>query len=267
MHKVDLYDNAYGNFASNLYREIREQTYGHDLGQTSWVTREESEGIPHLLGLTAGSKVLEIGCGCGKYAIHLAGTIGCEVLGLDVNAHGVETANQLARSGEADSRVRFQQGDASQPLPFEDGAFDAAFANDVLCHIPGRLSVFTEILRVLRPGGRLLFSDALVIGGIVSQEEIARRSSIGYYLFSPQGENERLLARAGFQLLSAADTSANAAAIAQRWHDSRQQRSAGLIAIEGENNFQGVQQFLAAVSTLCAEGRLRRYLYVARKEA
>lgn len=44
--KVDLYDNAYGNFKSDSYRQIRIDTYGQDFGQTSWVTTEETEGIP-----------------------------------------------------------------------------------------------------------------------------------------------------------------------------------------------------------------------------
>ena len=55
-----------------------------------------------------------------------------------------------------------------------------------------------EMFRVLKAGGRMLFSDALVVGGMVSHEEIATRSSIGFYVYSPPGENERLIARAGF---------------------------------------------------------------------
>ena len=47
--KVDLYDTAYGNYGSHTYREVRIETYGEDLGQTSWVTSEESKEIPQLL--------------------------------------------------------------------------------------------------------------------------------------------------------------------------------------------------------------------------
>ena len=60
----------------------------------------------------------------------------------------------------------------------------------------------------------MLFSDALIIGGIISQDEIATRSSIGYYLFSPAGENERLILQAGFTDLKVEDTTDQAAGTA-----------------------------------------------------
>jgi hypothetical protein len=112
-----------------------------------------------------------------------------------------------------------------------------------------------------------VFSDALVIGGVVSHQELAMRSSIGYYLFSPPGENERLLVEAGFQLVSVTDTSANAATIAQRWLDARKQRRESLLAIEGAKNFEGLQEFLGTVRTLTSERRLLRFLYTAEKPA
>jgi SAM-dependent methyltransferase len=95
-NKVELYDGEYGNYDSDIYRQVRIETYGVDFGQTSWVTNEESEQIPSLLKLTRSSSVLEIGCGSGVYALHLAQTTGCSVTGLDINALGIRNANQLA---------------------------------------------------------------------------------------------------------------------------------------------------------------------------
>lgn len=69
--RVDLYDSAYGNYESDTYRQVRLETYGEDLGQTSWVTTEESNEIPQLLDLSLNSFVLELGCGSGGYALHL----------------------------------------------------------------------------------------------------------------------------------------------------------------------------------------------------
>src|SRR5207247_2729639 len=116
-----------------------------------------------------------------------------------------------------------------------------------------------------RPGGRMLFTDAMIITGLVSQAEIATRSSIGFYLFVPPGENERLIARAGFTLLGAEDLTAQAEAVARRWHDAREQHRNALVAREGEANFTGLQGFLACVHQLSAERRLSRYAYLAEK--
>ena len=262
---VDLYDSAYGNYAADVYRRVRVATYGEDLGQTSWVSSDESRQIPRTLELSSASRVLEIGCGSGGYALHLAATTGCTIVGLDLNEAGIRNANSLAQARNLAARASFEQCDVAHPLPFPGASFDAAFANDVLCHIPARPALLHEILRVLKPRARLLFSDALILGGAVTHQEIATRSSIGTYIFVPPDHNEHLIQQAGFHLLEAADTTANAATIATRWQAARNDHSEALTAIEGPTNFEGLQRFLTCVSTLCSERRLLRYLYVAEK--
>jgi SAM-dependent methyltransferase len=218
-----------------------------------------------MLELTLNSHVLEIGCGSGGYALQVAGAVGCRVTGVDVNESGIRNGNSLAHARNLSDQVIFEHCDVSKKLPFPDEGFDAVFANDVMCHIPGRPAVLQEVFRVLKPSGRFLFSDALVVGGEVSHQEIATRSSIGYYIFTPPGHNERLIDEAGFGLSEVRDTTENAALIARRWRDARDERRDSLIALEGEKNFDGLQQFLSCVYTLTSERRLLRYLYSAQK--
>jgi len=263
--KVDLYNNSYGNPGADVHREIRTETYGQDFGQTSWTTSEELHEIPQVLALSSASNVLEIGSGAGGCALHVARALKCRVVGLDVNAEGVRQANQRAKELRLDVLVRFEQADACQRMPFDDNSFDAAYSNDAVCHLANRAGVLAELHRVLKPGGRLLFGDALVVTGLVTNEELATRSSIGYYVFAAPGQNEKLIAEAGMELLSATDTTTSAAAISKRWHDARAARSASLIPIEGEANFAGLQKFLQCVHTLSTEKRLSRILYLARK--
>src|SRR5262249_2096114 len=115
------------------------------------------------------------------------------------------------------------------------------------------------------PGGRMVFTDAMIVTGLVSREELVTRSSIGWYLFVPPGENERLIRGAGFELLSSEDVTAAAEVIAQLWRAAREQHRDELVAREGEANFSGLQRFLACVHRLSAERRLSRYCYLAEK--
>jgi len=262
---VDLYNASYNKFASEAQRAVRAETYGEDIGQSGWMTANELRRFIAFLDLKQTDRVLEIGSGSGGPALFLAETVGCRLIGLDTNEFGVKNSIDLARQRGLESKAQFRLADASQPLEFELETFDAIISNDAMCHISGRLQALKEWRRVLKPGGQMLFTDALVITGVVSHEEIARRSSIGLYFFVPEGENERLIREAGFELIRADDLTHDAANIAKRWHDARAKHRAEMIRIEGEMNFDGLQDFLACVRMLCNEGRLSRFAYLGQK--
>jgi ubiquinone/menaquinone biosynthesis C-methylase UbiE len=256
-----------------VYSDLRRETYGVDLGQTSWMNGAELAEIPRLLKINASSKVLEIGCGAGGCALHFAATIGCSVTGIDANAYGIRAGQHSAQAQGLGGRVRFIEHDAGTPLSFSADSsgnnsaetFDAAYSNDAFCHIPNRLQLLRECRRVMKQGARLVFSDALVVNGPITNEEIAARSSIGYYIFVPRGENEKLIEEAGFRIVEARDTTQQAAEISQRWRDARVKRKTVLQQIEGEANFEGLQKFLSCVHMLTSNNRLARFLYVGEK--
>jgi SAM-dependent methyltransferase len=262
---VNLYDNVYADFASRAEAAVRQETYEEDLGQSSWLTAREWLEFADQLSVGAGSEVLEVGSGSGGPAVYLALARGCQVTGVDINEHGVRNARALAEARGVADRVHFQAADASQPLPFPEGSFDVVVSNDAICHMRERSAVLHDWHRVLRPGGRALFTDAMVLTGIVSHEELATRSSIGFYLFVPPGENERLLQAAGFALLGVQDVTDNAIEVARRWHDARERQREALVAREGPANFDGLQRFLRCVHTLSVERRLSRCAYLAEK--
>src|SRR5262245_3756124 len=263
---VDLYNNVYSGFGSDAEAAVRRQTYGEDIGQSSWMTAGEWLQFADQLGVTSASEVLEVGSGSGGPAIYLALKRGCRVTGIDINENGVHNAIALASDRGVADRVDFRVVNADVTLPFPATSFDAIVSNDAMCHIPHRLGVLREWHRVLRPKGRALFTDAMVVTGSVSHEEIAIRSSIGFYLFVPPGENERLLQETGFELLAVEDLTTSAADIAQRWRDARETHREALISREGPENFQGLQRFLQCVQTVSAEHRLSRYSYLAQKK-
>jgi SAM-dependent methyltransferase len=264
---VDLYDTHYSHLAAIAQTEVRRETYDEDLGQSSWITLAEAREWFRLLRLDARSRVLEVGCGSGGITRRLARETGASAVGVDNNAHGIAAAAAAAASEGVSSRVSFQVIDAGTRLPFAEASFDAIFCNDAINHLPGRAELFVDWHRVLKPDGRLLFTDPIVVTGPVTNEEIRVRSSIGFYLFLPAGCNEQLLERAGFVVEQLRDVTEAEAVVSARWRDARARRREALAAIEGQEGFDGLQRFLDAVCTLSRERRLSRFAYLAYKPA
>lgn len=171
----------------------------------------------------------------------------------------------MAEEAGAASLVGFQVADADRALPFEDASFDGLVCMDSMNHFLDRWNVFREWYRVLQPGRRALFTDPVVITGPITNAEIAERASIGSFLFVPPGANERLLERAGFDLLYHEDVSENAARVSARWRAARETHRRELLELEGEDRFLGLQRFLASVHALTSERRLSRIAYLVEK--
>ena len=258
---TDLY-SIYGHFGERVLAEIRVETYGKDIGQNSWLTADELELFLAWLGISPGELVLEVASGSGGPALFLAQAANCNVVGIDSNEPGVGRATRAAADAGLAARVRFSLADANARLPFDAASFDALVCIDALNHLPDRAGVLREWRRVLRPGRRALFTDPVVITGPVTADELARRSSIGSFLFTPPGVNERLLEQAGLRLLRREDVTENAARTSGRWLRARQAREAALLPIEGPERFEGLQRFLAAVERLTSERRLSRFAYL-----
>ncbi|HEX8091984.1 MAG TPA: class I SAM-dependent methyltransferase [Blastocatellia bacterium] len=112
--------------------------------------------------------VLEVGCGVGDFAIHLAGQ-GAKVTAVDFSPQAIELAR--AKSEAQNRPVNFQVADA-QSLPFEDGSFDVVFSCECLEHVPDPRLALTEFYRVLKPLGKLVlttenYSNAMLLGWLV----------------------------------------------------------------------------------------------------
>ena len=262
---VNLYDGHYGHLAADPMTVVRRQTYDEDLGQSSWLTLAEAREFFGALQLGPGQRALEVACGSGGVTCRMAQDTGATCLGIDINPRGVDAAVARAQELDLTSRVSFQLIDAGLGLPFPKESFDAVFCNDAINHLPGREQVFRDWARLLRPGGRLLFTDPVVITGQVTNEEIQARSSIGFFLFTPAGLNERLLAQSGLRVREVRDVTEAVATVSRRWSAARAERRSQLVRLEGEEEFEGVQRFLDAVHRLARERRLSRFMYLATK--
>ena len=108
-----------------------------------------------LAASVLGKDVLEVACGGGQSAVHLA-TMGARVTAIDFSKAQLGHARAFARSNKA--RVRFLEADAQDLSMLDNGAFDIAFSAYALGFVEDIRRTFREVARVLRPGGRFAFS-------------------------------------------------------------------------------------------------------------
>lgn len=263
--EVDHYGAQYANFRSELLAAVRAEAFGEDYGQNGWQTADEQDRFVAGLELDGSSRLLDVACGSGGPTLRIARATGCSVVGIDLHEDAVSTALAAAAEQDLSERATFRRADASRPLPFARGSFDAAICVDAINHLPDRARVLAELARVLEPGGHLLYADPIVVTGWLSDEEMRVRSSIGFFLFVPPGLNERLLDEAGFELLSTDDRTGNVATVAERWRAARARRAAELRELEGVTAFEGQQTFFEVAARLAAERRLSRLVFLARR--
>ena len=263
--EVNLYDKHYRHLDADLQVAVRRQTYDEDLGQASWITLAEAQQFFRDLEIGPGKRTLEVACGSGGITCRMAVETGARCVGIDINEQGIDVALRRATDQGLASQVSFLKADAAHRLPFPDESFDALFCNDAINHLPQRLDILRDWHRLLRPGGRLLFTDPIVVTGQLTSEEIRIRSSIGFFLFTPIGCNEHLLTETGFAIHEVRDLTDAVVTVSGKWRAAREQKRSALIKIEGEEAFDGLQRFLGAVHTLASERRLSRYMYLASK--
>ena len=262
---VGHYSSHYGEFGADVHARVRRAAFGEDVGQNSWLTLDELDRFGSLLELRASSSLLDVGCGSGGPALRLCESTGCAVTGVELYEEAVSTAGALAAEHGLAGRARFVRADANQPLPFADASFDAILCIDAINHLRDRRALLRDWSRLLRPAGRLLFTDPLVGTGALGSDEIALRTSIGFGLFVPLGENERLLSDSGLGVLAVDDTTERKAEVALRRYEARTQHEQELRSAEGDAAFEGRQRFFETAATLARERRLSRLVFLAEK--
>lgn len=263
---AEFYDRTYAGFADQLYASIRAEAFGEEIGQNSWLTADELRRFLDWLEIDASSDLLEIASGSGGPALFMAQETGCRVSGVDLNEAGIAAANAAAADRGLSDRARFVHCDARESLPFDDASFDVVVCIDSINHMYDRARVLGEWQRVLRPDGRLLFTDPIIVTGMIRREEMVTRSgSMGDFVFTAPGVDERLLDSAGFELMQVEDVTPNMAAVAGAWRGARARHSAELDRFEGADANADTQAFLGVVERLASERRLSRLAYLARK--
>ena len=119
--------------------------------------RESGEALVSTLGITEGLDVLDLGCGDGTTALPEA-QLGANVLGVDIASNLVEAGNARAQSLGL-TNCRFQEGDASDLRDLGDDSFDLVVSIFGAMFAPKPFDVAKEVVRVARPGGRIVMGN------------------------------------------------------------------------------------------------------------
>ena len=119
--------------------------------------RESGEALVDSLGIPPGLEVLDLGCGDGTTALPAA-RLGAEVLGVDIASNLVAAGNRRAQA-EGLTNCRFQEGDASSLVDLDDHSFDMTVSIFGAMFAPKPFDVAREMVRVTRPGGRIVMGN------------------------------------------------------------------------------------------------------------
>ncbi|MCT2579689.1 MULTISPECIES: methyltransferase domain-containing protein [unclassified Mesorhizobium] len=149
------------------------------------------------LALTAGDRLLDIGCGLGGPARQIAAHYGCQVTGIDLTRDYVEAGNVLSGWLHLKERVSLQQGDALA-LPFADASFTAAYMLHVGMNIADKSALFSEVARVLRAGARVGVYDVMRTGAGELSYPLPWASTAETNAIAAPGQYRDTLSAAGF---------------------------------------------------------------------
>jgi SAM-dependent methyltransferase len=260
-----VYGPQYSRFDTATAVQIRREVYEGDIGQQGWRTAAEQTEIAEIIGRGPNVHVLDIACGSGGPSLALVERNGCRLTGLDVETAGIAHAQAHASARGLSTLATFAVLNCSGRLPFDNGAFDAILCIDAISHLSERFQTLAEWARLLRPGGRLVCTDAFVLTGPVAVSELDMRTTNGPHLVVPPGLNEKCIEDAGLTLMRCEDRTAAVAELAGRWIAARSRRAEILKREEGADWFEERQRFLSVTAELAASRRLSRILYVADK--
>lgn len=159
---LDGYDAVYEALPRNetFSRIWRASAYGSDFpaefAHISFLTLGEGRRILELLGIGEGNVLVDVACGAGGPGLWAAQQTGAWLIGIDPSAADLATARQRAGNVGLTHRARFAAG-AFERTGLSGGSADAVMSVDALQYAPDKRSALDEMIRVLRPGGRLAF--------------------------------------------------------------------------------------------------------------
>lgn len=175
-----------------------------DLGPLDEFHTGGREATVHLLDqldIDESQHVLDIGCGLGGASRFVVQQYGSRVTGIDLTPEYIETGNTLCQWVGMERKIHLRVGDATN-LDLADNTFDRAYMMHVGMNISDKSSVFREIYRVLRPGGRVGIYDIMTVGEGEVQFPVPWATSASGSALAESSTYKEALVNAGFDIFS-----------------------------------------------------------------
>jgi ubiquinone/menaquinone biosynthesis C-methylase UbiE len=161
--------------------------------------RQATIDLAEQLDIHSDMRLLDVGCGIGGPARHLADTFGCHVSGIDLTEGYVTVANSLSRRVGLADLVGCRQGTALD-LPFDEASFDGALLLHVGMNIDDKATLCREVARVMKPGGFFAIYDVMRTGPGEPAYPLPWASSPAVSFVRSADDYREALEAAGFQV-------------------------------------------------------------------
>jgi ubiquinone/menaquinone biosynthesis C-methylase UbiE len=257
--QMERWSKRYPLGQAKIMLEIERRVCGCDYGGTSWATRQEVEDIAELLELAPGRRLLDIGAGTGWPALYWALRTGCDVVLADVPVAALRVAAQRA-AADALSGDCWTVAAEGASLPFPPGSFDSVSHSDVLCCLEAKLSTLDECRRVIRAGGRMVFTVIFPALNLRSTDhELA--VEFGPPFVATATDYPTMLCETGWVIMQHRDLTADYGKAVRRLLSEEEAQAEALSELYGEAEFSETLTRRRMTADVIGKGFLRRELF------
>ena len=171
-----------------------------------------TDALAHHAQINESTHVLDLCCGLGGPARYLAYHYGCRVTGVDLNTDRLAGAVRLTERTKLQDRVLFHHANALQ-TGLADETFDVIVSQEAFCHIPNKKTLIAECVRLLKPGGCIVYTDILARNSMTNEIRGRLENEMVFSELSTLEQYCHLLEEKGCQVVEVEDLSDNWAQI------------------------------------------------------
>lgn len=204
---------ALGNVEKMYIPPLRDPNLGVCANQELYERKMMEDILVPPDGKQTDKKVLDIGCGRGRVAMHTARATGARVWGINIDPSQIQNAKEYSERIGLKDRTDFKVASINDPLPYPDEHFDAAYNIQAFTYSKDKVALFKEIFRILKPGSKFSYLDWVLLDNYDPEnpehvEHVKKTMPfIGAVDTVHYSEIEKAMTAAGFVVTLSADAS------------------------------------------------------------